>query len=211
MPGTKIEFTTRCSNRQREWFQEAMLRSNFPFDLAGLTLSIDGVDEPPCEGHNDYMCTETHYGPDTKPWSIVFLRNGTEDPSHPQNSGVPTVEGRKLFWLEAAIHEIGHAFTYGYLANTDERTARICSWFRYRQSTGTERIGTLADWSIGDSGDPWKDSISEAIAEWIKDLYLPSRYRWFSQRTNWDFRREMLEDFFDMIEEIICTAPPSDA
>lgn len=212
--GTSIEFQGSCSNRQKEWFQEAMLRSVFPFDSANLILSVKGVTEPPCEGHNDYMCTETHYPSGMKTWSLVYLRNGTEDPSNPHNAAIPTVEGRKRFWLESAIHEIGHAFTFAHMAINDDRIAQICNWFQYRDTSSGIRLGTPADWDAGaptgENREPWKNSITEALAEWIKDLYMPAAYREFSQRTNWDFRREMMGEFFEMVETIFCEPPVID-
>lgn len=216
MPGTTLQFDPSCSNRQKEWFQEAMLRSDFPFDQADLRLLVKGVDEPPCEGHNDYMCTETYYtGTESSDYSIIYLRNGTEDPDHPGNSGVPTIEGRKHFWLECAMHEIGHAFTLVHLARDDAGIERVTGWFQYRNSTGTPRYGTSADWGIGaptgENLDPWKNSITEAVAEWFKDLYLPPQYRWYSQRTLWDFRRESFGSWWTALEDIMCPGPVIDA
>jgi hypothetical protein len=211
MPGTVLQFDPSCSNRQKEWFQEAMLRSHFPFDRADLKLSVKGVDEPPCPGHNDYMCTETYHGGPEGTFSIIYIRNGVEDPNHPANAGVPTIEGRKLFWLESAIHEVGHAFTLGHLAVDDPSTAHLCEMFQYRDSPGTPRYGTLPDWSVGadtsTSLDPWRNAISEAVAEWFKDLYLPAQYRWYSQRTLWDFRRESFTSWWDLLEAFMCPAP----
>jgi len=214
MPGTELQFDPSCSNRQKEWFQEAMLRSNFPFNRANLKLAVKGVDEPPCEGHNEYMCTETYYGGPYGDHAIIYLRNGTEDPDHPGNAGVPTIEGRKLFWLESAMHEIGHAFTLTHVARNSTQVAKVVEWFQYRDSPGTPRYGTPDDWSVGvspaTSVDPWRDAISEAIAEWFKDLYLPAQYRWYSNRTLWDFRREFFVSWWETLEEFMCPPPVID-
>ena len=198
------------SNREVEWFEEARFRSEFPWDYGNMDLTIKSVDEPPCEGHNEFMCTTSYLGTTR---SDIYLRSGTTDLNHPMYGSVP-LDKRKAFFLEACMHEIGHAFTRANLTTSDARKDLIAGWFLYMRTpgTGSTRYGTIDDWTvavISETTEPWKNSLHEAIAEWFKDLYLPEQYRYHSQRTYWSFQREFFTSWWELLESFMCLGSPT--
>lgn len=189
---TRFIFEATVTEQQRSWWNAAVSLSQFAFDRAGLTITVKTVPDPPCPGHNDYMCTQTA-GDGT---ATTFIRAGADDVNAPFNAAVK--DDLRNFFMESVIHEVAHAFFNTYVTVDDAHRTTVSGWF----INDGGHLGTLENFTGGE----WADHTEEAIAEFFKDVYLPATYRHYDQRTTWDFVRSNFEDFFEAIEEVVCYA-----
>lgn len=201
----KLEFKPSVPSIQKAWWLEAMSRMTFMKDAwtVKLNATVQTMDDPPCPGHSDYMCTETTFWVNDDPtitWTII---TGAEDGSQSFNAGVR--DDPKAFFMESAVHEYAHALMHVYYARSDGEKADICTWFKHKNSG---KVGTLEDWSP-ENGE-WEDRIEEAIAEFFKDVYMPEQFRYFQQRTNWQFQKSYFSAFLNMVEGQLCPPDPTE-
>lgn len=200
-----VVFDGSVKGQMRAWCQDALTFSRFKIEAGNLKITVRVMDEPPCPGHDDYMCTQTSFSPDTGFESTVTIRTGADDPTLDFNQHVK--DELKQFFMEAFVHEvIGHAFPFTHMVASDQSKTNIASWFQY-DTRAEVRVGTLADWNPLD--EPWEDRIQEALAEVLKDIYLPDQYRAYDNRTNWKLNRFYFEDLLREIEKITCLVPPA--
>lgn len=194
-----LTFDSSVTAQQKQWTQEAINRSRFPFNAAAINVTVLTVAEPPCPGHSDYMCTET----DGAGNASVYIRQGADQLTSPINAGAFSgVDELQRFFEESIIHEIvGHGFTFNHLVHTDTDRTTIAGWFR-RNDTAQQTVGTLADWNPADK--PWEDRIQEGVAEFLKDVYLAEQYREFENRTHWDFQEQFFPELLTLIEATTC-------
>lgn len=192
-----FNFDASVTNRQRQWFNDALARTRFPVTRGGATIYVQTVAEPSAPGHNDYMSTTVDDG-----GTLIEIRIGADDPTAPFNRGLPDPpRSIQAFFMESVIHEVvGHAFWFNHFNNDTDKTS-LASMFR-RSYGGEEQRGTLADWNP--LAVTWGDRIQEAVAEFSKDVYLPSESRVYDNRTNWTFDESRFGDFFDLVESYTC-------
>lgn len=198
MPGPFVfHFDASVTNRQRQWFNDALARTRFAIDRGEVTINVLTVAEPSAPGHSDYMATITD-----EAGTRLEIRSGADDPAAAFNKWLPDPQRDiQAFFAESVIHEVvGHAFWFNHF-NDDGTKAQLASFFR-RSYGGDETRGTLADWNPLDK--PWEDRLQEALAEFAKDVYLPSESRVFDNRTNWTFDEAHYGAFFDIVESFIC-------
>lgn len=198
----QLEFKDSVTSQQKAWWNEALSRMTFLKDAKTVKFNADvaTVDEPPCEGHGEYMCTQVRYYLDgSTPDAHFYIKTGADDPTQSFNSGVAS--DIKSFFMESVIHEYGHALTFGYLATDDAKKADLCHMFRYKK---TGRVGTLEDWNP--EGE-WADKIQEGVAEFFKDVYMPAQFRYFENRSNWWMNKGDFPAFIDMIYDFLCPPP----
>lgn len=202
-----LHFDGSVGGQMRSWIQDALNYSRFKVAAGNLDITIRVMDEPPCPGHDDYMCTQTTFDPATGVFtSEVTIRTGADNPEADFNS---EVKGNlKDFFMESVVHEIiGHAFPFTHMAPSDASKQNIASWF-YREVPGeAPKQGTLADWNNLEAA--WPDRIQEALAEVLKDIYLPDQYRFYDNRTNWKLNRDNFVDLLKEVEKITCLVPPA--
>lgn len=180
-----------------------MAWSRMPWDRTYLNVNVHTVDEPPCVGHSDYMCTVTTGDPMTGFQHDIYIRSGADDPKANFNAGV--TDDLHNFFAECFIHELGHAFVKQYMAPDSGSQTVVCSWFYLETATGEGRArrGVLTDWDGTDK--KWEDRITEAIAEFFKDVYLPDSHRVYENRTNWWMDEAHFPEFVQIVESIVCT------
>jgi hypothetical protein len=196
-----LAFESSVPQTQRLWCVSMLALTTFPRDLLNLTVNV-ATGEPPCPGHSDYMCT-TITGANA---CDVVIRGGVEDPGHPANrglveSGKPSLDDVRRFFIESFAHEvIGHGVSLGFMSASDADKTALAGYFRYGKTATGEppRNGVLADWNPLDR--PWEDRIQEAVAEFLKDVYVPETVRFYEQRTNWDFVEENFDEFLTRVE-----------
>lgn len=192
-------FHSSVSGQQKTWVLDALAHSTFAWDNASMTVMVEQVDEPPCSGHQDYMCTQVADGQAT-----IFVRRRADDPTAPFNQGLPNpATDTKPFFEESIIHELGHAFFFLFFGTDDDKAA-MAPWF-YRASTGDGQgnpTGTVDDWNPLDK--VWADRIQEGLAETFKDVYMPDAFRVYENRSNWWLDQASFPSFLTKIEQIIC-------
>jgi hypothetical protein len=182
----------------RDWCQEAIGLLVYPLaQLWDVDVTVEGVAEPPCPGHSDYMCT-TMTTPNA---AIISLRLGIEDPSHPANAGLPDPTSQTHdFFMEAFAHEIGHVVSGHYL--NDLARSNLVGLF----TRGTEQ-GTLDNWNPLDQ--PWGDRINEAVAETFKVTFLPADARVYGNRTNWTISAAGMASLMTLLGYPQAAKPPT--
>lgn len=192
----KPKFADSVTSQQRAWWNEALSRMTWPHDKRTVQFDADvsTVNEPPCQGHSDYMCTVVNF-PDKK--VEFFIRSGADDPTQAFNSGV--ADDVHSFFMECVVHEYAHALTFLWLAADDVGKELVCTWFKYVNSG---RAGTLADWNPLEA--EWGDRIQEAVAEFFKDVWMPHGFRYFDNRTNWRFEKGFYTEFIDTLYRQLC-------
>lgn len=202
----ELKYGDSVTSQQQAWHKEALSRMTFAKDLKTVkfTGTVHTVDDPPCPGHGDYMCTVVSDWDDGTHTVDFYIRSGADDASQAFNAGV--ADDVKKFFMESSVHEYGHAIMGLWMATTDDERDEICSWFRYAD---TGRAGGHDDWSPADGA--WEDLIQEAVVEFFKDVYMPPEYRYFQQRTNWSFDKAYFSTFLDRIEAFLCVDDGSGA
>lgn len=198
-----LTFGDSVTSQQKAWVKEALSRMTWAKDLPTVTmeLKIETVDEPPCPGHSDYMCTEVLHFLNKPPETTIWMRTGVDDPTQSWNAGVS--DNVKNYFMESIVHEYAHAITFIWLAGNDGDRQIICNWFTHEK---TGRRGTLADWQPDDAA--WEDMIVEGLAEWFKDLYMPEGFRYFANQTNWWFDKNYFSTWHETIEAFLCPPTP---
>jgi hypothetical protein len=206
----EFHYNAGLSTRQREWIEDAINRLQFPFNFyqygGDIAIVFYPTEEPSCEGHKDYMCTRDNlelHGMDPNPnhlpdydegYWIIELRDNADELST-FNSHLPPGATIKDFFQESIAHEIAHVITFAWIGDTEGDREDLVAMF---WKEGAQ--GQLEDWNPLDK--PWADRIQEAVAEFWKDLYLPTRV--FDNRTNWKMSRASYPDFMDIIRGMIC-------
>lgn len=192
-----FSFQSSVSSTARAWCEAAIQLCAYPLDKLDIDVAVEAVAEPPCVGHQDYMCTSS--GSET----VIHVRTGIEDPAHPMNAGLPDpARDTRAFFIESFVHELGHVVAF-HLITTDAQRTQAAALFRRAGATGEGlRTGTLADWNPLDK--PWEDRIQEAVAEVFKDAWLDDALRVYEQRANWE-----VVDFSQLV--IMLIPPPSPA
>lgn len=165
--------------RQRQWVQDAIQLSTFDWDSFNFDVEVQWVSEPPCPGHKEYACTQT----DESGNSVIYIRDTLDD-----GTIYKPPWGGKLFYMETAIHELMHAAWFARATATD--ITNVVGWFSMNVVGEGKVIGTAADYDPLDK--PWADRIQEAIAETLKDIFLPETYREGDNRTNWTLDKTYL-------------------
>jgi len=160
--------------QQRTWFVEAWeaFFEQYQADMGGYTIQVYWVAEPPCPGHEEYACSHEDDNGDP----AISFRNTLD-------TGPPPYGGR-LFYMEGVAHEIAH---------------HIMWWWGFDSDMGLEEMfgATPADWNP--TGAVWGTQVSEAVAETIKDIWLPRSYRAFDNRTRWRLLQARFTDFVDAV------------
>ncbi len=194
MPIPTINFTGG-DGQERQWVQDAFGFSTFPWDLVAISFNFSWVEEIAVEPEARAVTTVAG-----TVVSIV-LRNDIDQPDAPSNQTLPDPEAQvKPRFMETIMHEAaGHGFVEVRFGTNPER--EVLAGFFVKDG----RTGVLADWS---GTMEWEDRIVEAMAEFMKDVYLPRSYRVYDQRTRWAFQRANWATFLQMIEEEVC--PPID-
>jgi hypothetical protein len=222
-------FDPSVPDSQRTLVGDAIARSRFAWNRSGLLVKVHTVDEPPCPGHSDYMCTRslkryvsaeetTQYGMQepgfgrTHVVNDVYIRTGAEDASSPFNEGVDDIQ---QFFIDSFIHEMGHAFCFSYILGWqvvagDPMGGPGAAWGQVIDNPlpvadwfeRDGQRGTRANWNPTDK--PWEDRIQEGFAEFFKDVYVTDR--WSDNRTNWWMREEAFGAFTAAIDAVVC--PP---
>lgn len=197
-----LSFGDSVTSQQRQWCEDAMAWSRFPWNNSDLVVTVHTVAEPPCPGHADYMCTQSSDG-----HNDIWIRQGADDPNASFNANVK--DEIHLFFAESFIHELGHAFSFQHMASDDESRSVIANWFYLETATGegNARRGKLADWNPLAAA--WEDRVQEGLAEFFKDVYLPDQYRVYENRTHWWMDQQFFSDFVDMIEAVVCPSGTS--
>lgn len=196
----QLSFDASVSQQQRQWVNDAILAASmFELDRLNVDIVVTTVTEPPCAGHNDYMCTLAAGGGAT-----IFIRVGADDPNADFNRKVR--DRLHEFFMEAFIHELGHVLFFTSITLTDVEKAGVARLFTMKAATGeVARTGVLEDWNPLDK--PWEQRISEGVAEFFKDLYLPREKRVYDNRSDWWMTRGSFDAFMTYIETVIC--PPA--
>lgn len=192
----KPKFADSVTSQQRAWWNEALSRMLWPHDAhtVQFNATVYTVDEPPCDGHGEYMCTLVY---EDEGKVEFYIRTGADDPTQAFNAGV--ADDVKSFFMESVVHEYAHALTFLWLADSDDEKELVCTWFM-RKDTG--KTGQLSDWNPLDG--EWADRIQEAIAEFFKDVWMPNGYRYFDNRTNWNFSQGYYKEFIDTLYDRLC-------
>lgn len=199
-----LTFDASVPSQQRAWFEDALQLSRIPWEQSRLTIVVRTVDEPPCPGHADYMCTQSDGAQ-----HVISIRVGADDPNASFNASVK--DDIHNFFVESVVHELGHAFAFQHMATSDEAKADIASWFTLETATGegSARRGVLADWNPLDRA--WEDRIQEALAEFFKDVYLPDAYRVYENRTHWWMDQAYFTQFRSMVGSVFAGTFDSNA
>lgn len=198
----ELEFKESVTSQQRAWFQEAMSRMTFAKDYAtvAMKITVQTVDEPPCDGESEYMCCQVSGIGTENPNVDIYIRTGADDPSmHPGVS-----DDIKSFFMESVVHEYAHAVTFLFIAPDDGTRADVAQWFVYK---GSGRRGASADWNPLEA--KWEDRIQEAVAEFFKDVWMPQEFRYFDNRTNWSFDKFSFNTWIDHIYAFLCPSEPT--
>lgn len=168
-------YDSSVTDRQQEWFEEALGHITFPQGLMGTWVEVETVAEPAAEGHSDYMATI---------WNGEFftiqIRDGADSLDDPMNTMFATLADLKRFFMEVVAHECGHVWTYTRI-NTIELQTAACQLFNYGSLNGRQG-NYFVDWENPEEG---RDRIIEACAEVFKDTYMPKQYRYYTLRNNW--------------------------
>jgi hypothetical protein len=202
----KLTFKDSVTSQQRAWWNEALSHMTWPYDAATVEFeaTVETVDEPPCEGHAEYMCTFVWtYSDGRRPTVEFFMRTGADDPTQSFNAGV--ADDVKSFFMESVVHEYGHAITYVFMTHDDVSKAKIAAWFQQKK---TGKSGALADWDAEDAA--WEDKIAEGLAETFKDVWMPAANRYFNNRTNWWITQRSYAEFIDYLYDFLCPSPITD-
>lgn len=196
MSGLDLTFDPSVTARQKQWIGDALSVTRFPVNNAVFSATVQTVDEPPCPGHSDYMCSVS-----TGRFSNnIYIRKGAEDPSASFNANV--ADGLDRFFMESFMHEYGHLFSFIFTCVGDDAITATADWFVLDKTGAGQRHGTLADWT--DSTVAWEDRLKEGYAEVFKDVYMLPEHRYFDNRTNWKLLREHFGDWLDAIENVVC-------
>lgn len=188
-----FSFDNSLSSQQRAWAQDAIALCRFPWDAYDLNVTFVVVPEPPCPGHQDYMCTQADVGFAN---FLVNIREGADDPTQQFNKGLPNPAADvKDFYMESIIHELGHVIVDKKVDGAG-RIAETVLLFTMQKTGAGIRTGTEADWN-----DPpeWADHIQEAAAEVFKDTFLNENYRVYENRTNWDISEADHKSFIEIL------------
>lgn len=164
----------RLNVEQESMVRDAIAACQFRFGDTDLHVVFHTVDEPRCLGHKDYMCTTPNTDTDIAGnVTLVEIRHGAE------TSTVANVAERdvRAFFMEAVVHEIGHAVTFDRIISDVAKTAVA------RCFTKNGVRGDLPDWNPIDK--PWEDRIQEAVAEAFKVAFLGDSFRLYDNRSNW--------------------------
>jgi hypothetical protein len=200
MAGLELEFKSSVTSQQKAWWKEALSRMEFPKDFSTVETkaTVATVPDPPCPGHQDYMCTVlSFYVGETRPFEVEwFIREGADDPT--QHLGV--ADDIKSFFMESVVHEYGHYIVNSFMETDEADRANLGAMFKHK-SDG--RWGTAADWT-GQADTEWEDQIKEACAETFKDIFLPKKYRYYDNRTNWWLDKGHFTEFIDLIFDFLC-------
>lgn len=195
-----ITYDASVTAQQRQWFEDALVRTRFAIDRGSVVVNVETVAEPSCPGHKDYMCTHTTDGVAT-----IEIRETADDATSPLNAWLPNpARDIKPYFQEAVIHELGHAFFFKHFSDAGSIDTLASYFQRFGNGNGSIN-GTAADWNPLTK--PWEDRIQEALAEFFKDVYLDPEYRVFDNRTNWNFNEAHFGAWLTMVETIICPAP----
>jgi hypothetical protein len=93
---------------------------------------------------------------------------------------------------DETLHTLGHVF---FAMHSDPAT--VSAWF-----DANGRPGTVADWIAAQ----WEARTSEAIAEFFRDVYLPTRL--WDNRTLWTMRRDAFSAFVQIVDGVLCPDTP---
>lgn len=189
-----ITFDATVTGQMRQWINDTIARSNYPFTSLGVTVNYVVVAEPPCPGHKDMMCT-TDEGAGM---FTTHIRDGIDSPTGAIALGLPNpAQDIKIFFQETIMHELGHVIHFTSLISDDLITT-VTGYFSRNGAIGEGLVvGELADWD--GLSEPWEDRIEEAVAETIKDAALDSVHRIYDNRTNWDINRADFDTFTSLM------------
>lgn len=179
------------TDRQRDWFNEAVDRCLYPWARITTHTTVTWVD--PEELPNNFFAyttwnaspADTCGRPDV---ALVQIINTLDDPDRPGTDG-----GRpkgyfagKRFYMETVVHELAHVVQTKY---SEEQREAICDIY------GTD----LGDWA-----DPpqWVDKVEETDAETFKDVWLPRPYRKFNNRTSRRLGRERFQAYLSVLDDV---------
>lgn len=155
---------TGGTEQQRSWFDRALSRCKYNFDVIDADVNVSWPAEPSCVGHTEFACTHWNGAA----WAIEIRATLDTDQS-------------SLFYDETCVHELGHVAWF--VRTTDAARQAMCPFF-YRDGVGGGRvIGEAADLNPLDSD--WDLRIQETMAEIFKDTVLPDSSREFDNRTQW--------------------------
>lgn len=199
-----LTFADSVTSQQKAWWKEAMSHCTWPSDAATVSFNatVHTVDEPPCPGHSEYMCTVTEtFSDGSTPVVDFYMRTGADDPTQSFNAGA--ADDIKSFFMESVVHEYGHAICYLFMTHDDTTKETITRWFLNKK---TGKTGTVADWSPDNAA--WEDMISEGVAETFKDVWMPAAYRYYSNRTNWWLNQGSFTAYLDYLYAFLCPDVP---
>lgn len=165
---------TGGTEQQRSWFDRALSRCKYNFDVIDADVNVSWPAEPTCPGHKEFACT--HY--DGAVWQIEIRNTLDSDQS-------------MTFYEETCIHEAMHVVTFVKAVPTT-----AAAWF-YKNADSGRVNGEVADWNPLDSD--WGDRIQETVAEVLKDVFLADQYRAFDNRTNWLLDQAHFTDLMNLV------------
>lgn len=189
-----LTFDPSVTAQQRQWFQDAIAASTRDWDeTLPDEVGVRTVAEPSCPGHKDYMCTTL-----TGHTGDIQIRVNADDPAARINEGLPNpIEDVKPFFMESVIHELCHVITFEAITSNELKT-EVAACFTKRDATGEgTRTGVLADWNPLDK--PWGDRIQEAVAEVLKDTFMPDFFKVYDNRSNWNISADVWANFCSLL------------
>jgi hypothetical protein len=160
--------------QQSLWAEAVGHLLNLPLSAINVSVAVNFV--PSIEsGHTDLALTAWTYGhrnadTEVRDDAIAFGPNQAALEAEAAALGIPySIE---KFYMETAIHELGHAF---FAALPEEHRVAIAQMFGAQSDDINE---------LQPEGVKWQDRIAEGIAETFKEAFLPRRFRVFPNRTN---------------------------
>jgi hypothetical protein len=173
----KYEFANGNTTQKGMWEEAISHLLHLPQDALPLTINVSFVDPSTLVGGGhliDLAVTTWTYGSTE---AETKVRNDSPGFGEARQSleaeaaGLGLVFNPERFYLETAIHELGHA---AFASLPESKRIAIAQMF----GAQSDDLGELDP-----SGAGWQDKIIEGIAETFKEAFLPRRFRVFPNRT----------------------------
>jgi hypothetical protein len=170
----EYDFLNGDAGQKALWEEAVSHLLHLPSIAISEKVVVEFVDALP-SGHTDLALTTWTYGTseartEVRSDAIDFGRSKAALEAEAAAYGLSySVE---KFYMETAIHELGHAL---YAALPEERRVALARMFGASDDTPAQ---------LQPSHQPWQDHAAEGIAETFKEAFLPRRFRVFPNRTN---------------------------
>ena len=177
-----------ATDNQAALVERALAAFGYPIDVMGTDVTIAFVVEPSYPGTEEFAAA-TQTGPGE--WLIEVRSNLDQLGRDPEG----IYEGPEFF-METVIHEMGHVIAGTWLGTPEKRASMAVCFERKNREPGYPADGNITYWQAGD----WTDRIEEAVAESIKDVWLPLSIRAYDNRTKWILKQSSFGAFVALLD-----------